>query len=221
MPPIPTKQIATAAVPTITHTVAQTSHGLAVGDVIKVSGTNTYSKAVQGTNKSNATVVGIVTVVVDSNNFQFVSAGEIATGVPSGAAGSVYWLSTTSGAMVSTEPTTLGNYRTPILEIVEASVKAIVRIAPPDFYNCNILKGSATLNFGSTAAQSASDLTITVTGATTNDTVALGLPLSPSNGCYTAWVSAANTVKVRFNNYTSAAVDPASALFEVVVFQTA
>ena len=81
------------------------------------------------------------------------------------------------------------------------------------------LTGSATLDFGSTAAQTSSDLTITVTGAADGDVVSLGVPNASvnANTDYTAWVSAANTVTVRFNNYSSAAVDPASGTFKVFV----
>ncbi len=85
----------------------------------------------------------------------------------------------------------------------------------------NGLKGSATLDFGSTAAQSSADLTITVTGAADGDIVIVG-PVNAStnaNSCFTAWVSAANTVTVRFNNYSSAAIDPASGTFKVYVIK--
>ena len=85
----------------------------------------------------------------------------------------------------------------------------------------NGLKASATLNFGSTAAQSSADLTITVTGAADGDIVIVG-PVNGStnaNSCYTAWVSAADTVTVRFNNYSSGAIDPASGTFKVYVIK--
>jgi hypothetical protein len=53
-----------------------------------------------------------------------------------------------------------------------------------------LLRASATLNFGSTAAQSSSDLTVTVTGAQAGDAVFLGTPASPdANTCFTAFVS--------------------------------
>lgn len=82
-------------------------------------------------------------------------------------------------------------------------------------------RNSATLNFGSTAASSSSDLTITVTGASVGDPVALGLPGTiDANSTYTAWVSATNTVTVRFNNYQSVgAIDPASGTFKVIVYK--
>jgi hypothetical protein len=81
------------------------------------------------------------------------------------------------------------------------------------------LTGSATLNFPSTNAQSSADDTIAVTGAADGDVVSLGVPNAAvnANTSYSAWVSAANTVTVRFNNYSSGTVDPASALFKVFV----
>ena len=81
------------------------------------------------------------------------------------------------------------------------------------------LTGSATLNFPSTNAQLSADLTITVTGAADGDVVSLGVPNAAvnANTSYSAWVSAANTVTVRFNNYSSGTVDPASGLFKVFV----
>jgi hypothetical protein len=81
------------------------------------------------------------------------------------------------------------------------------------------LTGSATLNFPSTTTLLSADLTITVTGAALGDVVSLGVPNAAvnANTSYSAWVSAANTVTVRFNNYSSGTVDPASALFKVFV----
>lgn len=84
-----------------------------------------------------------------------------------------------------------------------------------------VLYGSAALDFPNTAAQSSSDLTLTVTGAADGDPVFLGAPNTAvnANSNYTAWVSAANTVSVRFSNFSAAAIDPASATFKVVVFK--
>jgi len=81
------------------------------------------------------------------------------------------------------------------------------------------LTGSATLDFPSTTTLLSADLTITVTGASDGDVVSLGVPNAAvnTNTCYTAWVSAANTVTVRFNNYSSGTVDPASGTFKVFV----
>jgi hypothetical protein len=81
------------------------------------------------------------------------------------------------------------------------------------------LTGSATLDFPSTTTLLSADLTITVTGAADGDVVSLGVPNAAvnANTSYSAWVSAANTVTVRFNNYSSGTVDPASGLFKVFV----
>jgi hypothetical protein len=83
------------------------------------------------------------------------------------------------------------------------------------------LVASATLDFPSTLAQTDSDLTMTVTGAVDGDPVDVGVPNGSAltGACYTAWVSAANTVKVRFSVYGIAAKDPASGTFKVTVFK--
>ena len=84
------------------------------------------------------------------------------------------------------------------------------------------LCGSATLDFGNTVAGTSTDLTITVTGAADGDIVSVG-PINAStvaNGLFTAWVSAANTVTVRYsNNALVTAYDPASGVFKVIVFK--
>lgn len=82
------------------------------------------------------------------------------------------------------------------------------------------LKATATLDFPSTGAHTNSDLTVTVTGAAVGDAVSVapGLAAISDHSCYTAWVSATNTVTVRFNHYgTSGSTDPASASFNVIV----
>jgi hypothetical protein len=77
------------------------------------------------------------------------------------------------------------------------------------------------LDFPNTAAQSSSDLTIAVTGAAVGDPVALGIPNGSvlANSTYTAWVSSANNVRVRFNNFSSGALNPASGTFRVSVIK--
>lgn len=81
------------------------------------------------------------------------------------------------------------------------------------------LLGGATLNFPSTAAGDVSDLTITVTGAAVGDPVALGIgdAAITTTATFTAWVSATNTVTVRFS--PKATEDPASATFKVRVLR--
>lgn len=84
------------------------------------------------------------------------------------------------------------------------------------------LTATATLDFGSTAASSSTDLTITVTGAADGDSVIVTPPNGSivANSIYTARVSAANTVTVRFSNLDIlTAADPASGTFRAVVFK--
>jgi hypothetical protein len=78
---------------------------------------------------------------------------------------------------------------------------------------------SIALNFPNTLAQTSSDLTVAVIGAKLGDAVALGVPNAAvnANSSYSAWVSAADQVTVRFNNYSAAAIDPANATFKVGV----
>lgn len=84
------------------------------------------------------------------------------------------------------------------------------------------LTATATLDFGSTAAGSESDLTITITGATLNDVVSIGVPNGSVTitGCYTAWVSATDTITIRFSNYGAlTARDPASGTFRASIIK--
>lgn len=82
------------------------------------------------------------------------------------------------------------------------------------------LVASATLDFGSTAAGAISDLTITVTGAVVGDVVAIGASSIPNKGTYFGYVSASNTVTVRFaNNDLTTAKDPSSGTFKVRILK--
>lgn len=82
------------------------------------------------------------------------------------------------------------------------------------------LTSTATLDFPSTNNNSFNNLTVTVTGAVAGDVVTLGLPngsVPAAASNFTAWVSAANTVTVRFSNHSGVAQDPASGSFKVFV----
>lgn len=83
-----------------------------------------------------------------------------------------------------------------------------------------VMSATATLDFGSTAAGAGSDLIITVTGAAVGDIVNLGVPNGSvtTTGTYFGWVSATNTVTVRFtDNALVGSEDPASGLFRAMV----
>ncbi|MET0392682.1 MAG: hypothetical protein ABW019_06055 [Chitinophagaceae bacterium] len=80
---------------------------------------------------------------------------------------------------------------------------------------------TSTLNFPNTASQGTADLTITVTGAADGDAVCLGIPNAAihANSSYMAWVSAANTVTIRFTNDATGSIDPASSVFRATVIK--
>ena len=83
-----------------------------------------------------------------------------------------------------------------------------------------ILKGSDTLDFGSTAAGAVTDLPITVNGAANGDVVSLSVPNASqtTTGSFSAWVSAPNTVTVRYRIAAlTGSEDPASGTFKVTV----
>lgn len=82
------------------------------------------------------------------------------------------------------------------------------------------LTGSASLNFGNIATGSFETLTFGVTGAALGDPVTLGIPstvMTDGRLDYQAWVSAADTISVRFLNLSGVAVNPAAATFKVSV----
>jgi hypothetical protein len=84
------------------------------------------------------------------------------------------------------------------------------------------LSGSATLDFPNTNPGESSDLTLTVTGASDGDVVSLGVPngaVQPTSS-YFAWVSATDTVTIRFTNTaTAGATNPTSGTFKVKVLK--
>jgi len=86
-----------------------------------------------------------------------------------------------------------------------------------------VLTATATLDFPNTNAGTFSDLTITVTGAALGDGVSIGVPngsVNSNNVDFWGWVSATDTVSIRFNNNESVnAVNPASGTFRAIVYK--
>ena len=112
----------------VTVDVTQSNHSLTVGMPIKVSGANQYAAA-QADSAANAEVVGIVTAVASSSAFTMTLAGEITTtgAVPdSTSPGDIVYLSTSLGAVTTTEPSTAGEISKPIAVITEANNKMIM-----------------------------------------------------------------------------------------------
>lgn len=78
---------------------------------------------------------------------------------------------------------------------------------------------TATLDFGATAAQSQSGLTLTVTGARAGDAVQVTPTADVSGMVFTGVVTAANVVTVYAKNFSSGSVNPASQQYRVIVLQ--
>lgn len=77
---------------------------------------------------------------------------------------------------------------------------------------------TTTLDFGNLASIGCEVLTVSVPGAAAGDSVFLGVPdaSNVTNGQFTAWVSSANTVTIKFCTVISG--DPASGSFRATVF---
>lgn len=98
----------------LTLDVNQSGHGLAVQDVVKLSGSGTYAKA-QANSEANAEVVGIVSAVADTDNFTLTMYG-LVTGFSGLTAATVYYLDDdTAGLLTTTEPTDAGDISKPVL----------------------------------------------------------------------------------------------------------
>lgn len=111
-----------------TINVNQASHGFAVGDVLRSSGTDSEYAEAQADSSANAEVVGMITTVTDANNYIITTSGLIdtAAAVPNQTAGTVLFLDpSTAGAVTSTEPTTSGQVSKPIAIITEDNTEMI------------------------------------------------------------------------------------------------
>lgn len=104
---------ATGAATSMVYTVAQTGHGFSVGNILKCTGANTFANAKADT-AANAEVVGVVTTVVDANNF-LLTVGGIVTGLSALTPGSAYFLSpSVAGSYTATAPTATGQVIKPV-----------------------------------------------------------------------------------------------------------
>ena len=128
----------------VSWSVTQTSHGLAVGDVIYNNGTN-YVKA-----QANATgTLGlfVVSAVADANTFTATFSGKIT--LSSLTAGEYYFVSnSTAGAYVATEPTS--GYSNPILFAL-STTEAVVLPFRPSGLSSDAVEGRTALDVFSKA----------------------------------------------------------------------
>lgn len=78
----------------------------------------------------------------------------------------------------------------------------------------NVLGGNFTYSFPTTAAQSSSDISVSLGGPSLTDgqdDVLVEVPnavMTSVTGCFSAWVSGAHAITVRFNNYSSTSQTP-------------
>lgn len=108
-----------------TVNVTQTSHGLSAGNLIRSNGTDNQYAVADKDAGSTADAVGYVTAVTDANNFTFQPLGHrITNNVPVATAGSALFVGD-SGALTTTEPTTVGQISKPV-GIITASGSSMV-----------------------------------------------------------------------------------------------
>lgn len=101
-----------AAVGSNLYAINQTAHGFVIGNVLYYTG-SAYALA-QADTADHAEVVGIVSSVVDANNFILLVAGEVA-GLSGLTAGTTYFLDdATAGALTATQPSTGGHISKPL-----------------------------------------------------------------------------------------------------------
>jgi hypothetical protein len=96
-------------------TVRQINHAHTIGTPVRIDPTNGNYVAAQGNNAVNAEVVGIVSKVIDGNNFELTFLGEVydldwssitTDGAARGITGAVYYLSTdVAGRVIPSAPT--------------------------------------------------------------------------------------------------------------------
>lgn len=103
----------------------------------------------------------------------------------------------------------------PILAMVGTPVEAF-----PRWLSEQPLTASVSWNPASIAAAGSETTTVTVNGARLGDEVGVGLPYALNGLTLSAWVSAANTVSLRLDNPSAAAVDLASGTWRVSVTPT-
>ena len=109
-------------------TVTQSSHGLAVGKVVKSSGSNGAFATAQANTAANAEVVGIVTVV-SGNDITITTSGEIdvAAAVPDVAASTVVFLDpSNAGDLTATEPSTDDQISKPVAIVTHQNSKMVL-----------------------------------------------------------------------------------------------
>lgn len=126
--------------------VNQVNHGLNPGEVIRLSATNVFVKAIAD-NPQNAEAVGIVRTINTVNQFVYTQSGAISAGVPSVSAGTVLFLSdTTAGLLTATEPTQAGHVSKPMAIVLDSGARMEVLSMRGVIIGGTSINSQATLN---------------------------------------------------------------------------
>jgi len=104
--------------------VNQTTHGFSQLNVI-YNNAGTWTKALA--TSRNTLAIGIVTEVVDANNFKFVSVGQVSIPSHGLVVGDYYTLSAiTAGLLVQNETEYIGNYHSNIVHVLDANTLLVL-----------------------------------------------------------------------------------------------
>ena len=100
-----------------TQKVASSSHGFVVGDILRFATTTASYVKAQADSNTNAEVVGIVSEVINSDNFVLTTGGyvDLTDGTDTFTPGETYFLATsTAGSLIATEPGYLNEVSKPL-----------------------------------------------------------------------------------------------------------
>jgi len=148
-----------------TVSVNQTGHGFAAGDIVRLSGSNTYTKA-QANSATNAEMAGMVSSVLSADAFTLTMDGQV-TGLSGLTPAEVYFLSpTTAGAITATAPTTTGQIKKQVFYAQSATSGVVYNML-----GIQLSSGGSTVT--SFAFTNANGFTGTVSTATTTPTLVL------------------------------------------------
>lgn len=112
---------------TVQTTITQTAHGFAIGDVITSNGTDGKFGLSQGDVPANAEVAGIVSSVIDANNFVLVTEGFLnltafAGNISGAVARDILFLDDlVAGGLTLTAPTAPPTVNKPLAQVIDAS----------------------------------------------------------------------------------------------------
>lgn len=165
----------------IVETIAQTSHGFAVGDLIYLNGSS-FAKS-QADTVVKAETYGIVSVVTDANNFTVLTRGQV-TGLSGLTAGTVYFLDpSTAGAMTATKPTTAGLIIKPVFVAKTTTTGQFINYLGTviETYSGSIPMSTTEVNFGTKPVSSGS-FNITTSGLTSGRPVLVTQASGPYTG---------------------------------------